>query len=126
MLFTDSMTVGEKLLNGLGITILGMGVVFVVLIIISLALDLLRITAGGNDKKKATADKEAVKADPVVNATASAQEDDEEIIAVIAAAIASLTGNSVESFFIQSIHPVPQKSTVWGAVGRQERMLNRL
>lgn len=126
MLFTDSMTVGEKLLNGLGITVLGMGVVFVVLIIISLALDLLRITAGDNNKKKAPASEEIAQANHIANAIEDVQQEDEEIIAVISAAIASLTGTSVENFFIQSIKPVPQKSTIWGTVGRQERMLDRL
>lgn len=126
MLFTDSMTVGEKLLNGLGITLLGMGVVFVVLIILSYALDILRIISGENNKKKVPANEEVAQANDMTNATEVVQQEDEEIIAVISAAIASLTGTSVENFFIQSIKPVPQKSTIWGTVGRQERMLDRL
>jgi sodium pump decarboxylase gamma subunit len=129
MLFTDSMSLGDKLINGLGVTLLGMGVVFAVLVILSFALDILRISAGENNKKKATPNDEAVKTDSITNATNitdNAQQDDEEIIAVISAAIASLSGNSIEEFFIKSIKPVPQKNNVWATIGRQERMLDRL
>ena len=126
MLFTDSMSVGDKLVNGLGVTILGMGVVFAVLIILSFALDALRILSGENNKKKATPSEEVVKTENIANTTESVQEEDEEIIAVISAAIASLSGNSIEEFFIKSIKPVPQKNNIWASIGRQERMLDRL
>ena len=48
MLFSEGMSIGEKLMNALGITILGMVVVFVVLIVLSYILDLLRY----QEKKK--------------------------------------------------------------------------
>ena len=54
------------------------------------------------------------------------QEDDGEIIAVITAAIASLSGSSIENFIVKSIKPVPQKNNIWSITGRTERMLNRL
>lgn len=127
MLFTDSMSLGDKLLNGLGVTILGMGVVFAVLVILSFALDILRISAGeNNNKKKAIPNEEVVKAENNANATVNTQQDDEEIIAVISAAIASISGTSIEEFIIKSIKPVPQKNNIWATIGRQERMLDRL
>lgn len=146
MLFTDSMSIGDKLINGLGVTILGMGVVFAVLIILSFALDILRISAGENNKKKATPNNEAVKNENITDATNSKEQDDEEImavisaaiatnskeqddaeiIAVISAAIASISGVSIEEFFIKSINPVPQRNNIWASIGRQERMLDRL
>lgn len=125
MFFTDSMSLGDKLVNGLGVTILGMGVVFAVLVILSFALDILRISAGEN-KKKATPSEEVEKTENIANVTENAQQEDEEIIAVISAAIASLSGNSIEEFFIKSIKPIPQKNNIWASIGRQERMLDRL
>lgn len=50
-MFTQSMSLMDKLLNGIGITILGMGVVFAVLIILSFLLDALRVISGENKKK---------------------------------------------------------------------------
>ena len=128
MLFADSMSIADRLINGLGVTILGMLVVFAVLIILSYALDVLRIFAGQNDKKKSTPSEEIVKTENVSNATNATEntQDDEEIIAVISAAIANLSGTSVEDIFIKSIKPAPQKNNIWATVGRQERMLERL
>ena len=124
-MITDAMTLGEKFINSIGLTILGMVIVFVVLIVLSYALDLLRIL--GADKKKPTSSEEVVKpAKPAVNTVEESQEDDGELIAVITAAIASLSGSSIENFFIKSIKPVPQKSNIWASTGRTERMLDRL
>lgn len=124
-MFTDTLTIGEKLVNGLGITILGMGVVFAVLVILSFSLDALRIASGEN-KKKDSPSEEPVKAN-AVEATPVAQEnDDGELIAVIAAAIATISGSSIGDFLVKSIKPVPQKNSAWASVGRQQQMLERL
>ena len=104
---------------------MGMGVVFAVLIILSLALDALRMVSGEN-KKKDSPNEEVVKGN-IVEATPVAQEnDDDELIAVIAAAIAAISGSSIEDFKVKSINPVPQKYNVWASVGRQQQMLERL
>ena len=50
-MFSDTLSIGERLISSLGVTILGMGVVFAVLIILSLALDALRMVSGENKKK---------------------------------------------------------------------------
>ena len=118
------MTLGEKFINSIGLTILGMVIVFVVLIILSYALDLLRII--GTDKKNPHLAKKVEQPTNSASAAEVPQEDDGEIIAVITAAIASLSGSSIENFFIKSIKPVPQKSNIWASTGRTERMLDRL
>jgi len=123
-LITDAMTLGEKFINSIGLTILGMAIVFVVLIILSYALDLLRII--GTDKKKPTSSEEVEQPTNSASAAEVPQEDDGEIIAVITAAIASLSGSSIENFIVKSIKPVPQKNNIWSITGRTERMLNRL
>src|SRR5690554_4301231 len=123
-MFTETMSLGEKLFNGLGITILGVGVVFAVLVVLSYALDILRMFAGENNKKKATPSEEAIKestskAEPIVEEKA----DNDELIAVLAAAIAAISGSSVEDFMVRSIKSVPQKNSAWASVGRQQQML---
>lgn len=123
-MITDSMTLGERFVNSIGLTILGMVIVFVVLIVLSYALDLLRIL--GTDKKKSGPSQEVENPAEPVNAVEESQEDDGELIAVITAAIASLSGSTIENFFIKSIKPVPQKSNIWASTGRTERMLDRL
>jgi sodium pump decarboxylase gamma subunit len=125
-MFTQSMSLMDKLLNGIGITILGMGVVFAVLIILSFLLDALRVISGEN-KKKDSPSKEPVSKN-IVEAARAVQEndDDDELVAVIAAAIAAISGSSIEDFMVKSINPVPQKNNVWASVGRQQQMLERL
>ena len=124
-MFTQSMSLMDKLLNGIGITILGMGVVFAVLIILSFLLDALRVISGEN-KKKDSPSKEPVSKNIVEAARAVQENDDDELVAVIAAAIAAISGSSIEDFMVKSINPVPQKNNVWASVGRQQQMLERL
>lgn len=121
-MFTDAMTTGEKLVNGLGLTLLGMGIVFAVLVILSFTLQILEKVAGEKQIKKTTSNKEVeTKIEPVP----AQEKDDEELIAVIAAAIAASTGSSIEDFMVKSIKPLSQKTTLWGSVGRQQQMIER-
>ena len=52
MLFNETMTMGEKFVSSLAITVLGMVVVFSVLIIIAFSLNMLRIFFGDKEEKK--------------------------------------------------------------------------
>ena len=52
MLFSETMSIGERFINSLAITVLGMVVVFVVLIIIAYSIDMLRILLGDKQEKK--------------------------------------------------------------------------
>ena len=126
-MITESMSMGTKFINSIGLTILGMGVVFLVLIVLSFSLDLLRVLAG-DDKKKDTPSQEVAKSSNAVATPSEAnkQEDDQELVAVIAAAIAAMSGTSVDDFVVRSIRPLPQKQSIWGAAGRQQQMLERL
>lgn len=93
-----NMNVGERILLGLQVTLLGVGTVFVVLIILIGLIMLMRaaLTALTNvGKKKKT---EQVKATPVVTTPTITLDEDEEIVAVITAAITAYydTVNTVE------------------------------
>lgn len=108
---TVAKTTGEKLENAGLNTLLGMGMAFTILILISLIISLFPILFGGGSKKKRESDKEiAQKAmDNTINQIAE-QEDlssDAELVAVIAAAIAAYEGSgSTDGFRVRSIRKV--------------------
>lgn len=95
-------------------TVLGMGTVFVVLIFISFIIYLLGYIPKFQEKlankdKKVEEKKEApVQASP---APVAAAEDDAELVAVIAAAIAAAEGTSTDGFVVRSIKR--RKSNRW-------------
>ena len=93
-------------------TLIGMGTVFVVLILISLIISCFNIIPKIQEKKKKKAEGQAadttaaVQADPVVAQIAAKEElaDDTELVAVIAAAIAAYEGSgSTDGFVVRSI-----------------------
>lgn len=93
-------------------TLIGMGTVFVVLILISLIISCFSIIPKIQEKQKKKAegqaadDTAAVQADPVVAQIAAREElaDDTELAAVIAAAIAAYEGSgSTDGFVVRSI-----------------------
>ncbi len=121
-LYLDSLTVSAQftlgeILEKAGLnTLLGMGTVFVVLIIISLIISLFRYIPAIQDKfkkKPAGADmSEAPVAAAVPLRKPSRQKtDDSELIAVIAAAIAAAEGTTTDGFVVRSIKR--RKSNKW-------------
>jgi sodium pump decarboxylase gamma subunit len=144
MLFSETMSMGEKFINSIAITILGMAVTFAVLIIIAFSLNMLKILFGDKEEKKKLDDgKELMKAKvnfntaknnskaevdsdliAVLSAVIAAQNTD-EIIAVLTAAVLAQSG-STEEIIIKSIVPIKQKSSIWASAGRQEQMLKTI
>ncbi|QSZ27217.1 hypothetical protein ACETAC_10335 [Aceticella autotrophica] len=51
---------------------------------------------------------------------------DEELIAVISAAVAATIGDDIGKFKVKSIVRIPQTSPVWRRIGVQEQMNSRL
>ena len=98
-------TLGETMTKAAMNTAMGMGTVFVMLIIISLIISCFTLVnkaqKKAEDKKAAnTPSPAATAAAPVV---AAPQTDDLELVAVIAAAIAAATGSSTDDFVVRSI-----------------------
>lgn len=99
-------TLGEKMTTAALNTLMGMGIVFAVLILISLIIYCFRYISVIQDKL-AGRDKEEPKAETVVTETAQQTApltDDYELVAVITAAIAASEGTSTDSFVVRSIH----------------------
>lgn len=97
-------TLGEKMANAGLNTLMGMGVVFTVLILISLIIYCFKIFPYLEQKRQAkkTTAPIAESSEEKENVPVAAQ-DDLELVAVIAAAIATATGTSTDDFVVRSI-----------------------
>ena len=114
----DSLTINAhystaEILKKAGLnTILGMGTVFVVLIIISLFRFIPELEKKFKNKKTAEPAKAPAPAPvPVAEPAAEEASDDAELVAVISAAIAAAEGTSADGFVVRSIKR--RKSNKW-------------
>lgn len=107
------MSLSTKLINSMGLTIVGMGVVFLVLIVLSFALDFLRVIVGQENKNKEVPSRKNAKDQESVEVSSIfPKEEEQEGVAVIAAAIAACQETTTENIRISSIKPIPRKKTV--------------
>lgn len=110
--------------DALLITVFSMVVVFIVLTIISYIINLLKIFS-----------KEKTPSQPVVKEIEAIQssnetlkeprpEDEYELIAVIAAAIAAMTGKQMSEIQIKSIKRTHTMGNSWQEIAKQENLMN--
>lgn len=118
----DIISIGDSLI----ITAFSMVVVFILLIIISVIISVLKNI--GVEKKKEptivvapTISKEVEAKDAVIDT-----QNDEELVAVISAAIAASMGVKIPEINIKSIRRIPQSIPTWGVAGRQEQVYSKL
>ena len=121
----NQVTMSEALI----VTVVSMIVVFVVLVLISLMIGLLKNM--GKDKVKTPPEppkKEGkiTKTDTIVKENLEEIEDEEELIAVITAAIAASLGVSVPQINISSIRRTNQNTNIWREVSKQEHLYGKL
>lgn len=118
----DKITIGQSLI----ITIFSMAVVFLVLIGISYLINVLKVATNNNKKesKEATNSTESVKVSEPVEKAGNIE--DEELVAVIAAAIAASMGVAIPDINIKSIKRVSTPSPIWAQMGRIEEISNKL
>ena len=121
-MFSETMLISTKLLNGLGLTIVGMGVVFTALILISVAIDVLQLISAGMRKKRINQPQD-IKVDPNTHELQPTSLNDEEaLVAVITASVAAVSNTGTENIFVRSIRPRLQNNPIWSSVGRQLQM----
>ncbi|MDO5389502.1 MAG: OadG family transporter subunit [Eubacteriales bacterium] len=109
-------TMGEKMEQALMNTLMGVGIVFVMLVFLSLLISLFKyvpkleeaFTKKGK-KEEPKAEKKAEPAPAAAPAVSVPATDDKELIAVIAAAIAAAEGTSTDSFVVRSIKKINRK-----------------
>ena len=127
----------EQLLMSLKVMVLGLGTVFIALIALIYVIELINkiINADHNKNKKSdTHEDESLKrieketdasaalhVDETINDT-----DEEEIIAVITAAIAASLNRSTHDIVVKSVKRVPYHTPAWNRAGRNQQITGRL
>lgn len=119
---------GAILQYGLSVALVGIGTVFVGLIILIALIKLMEIVmASATGKKKAAALASAAPA-PVAEEPVE-ETDDDELIAVIAAAVAAAMEQSGEEnttgFVVRSIRRI-NNAPAWNRAGREEQVYSRM
>lgn len=123
----EYITIGD----GLVITLFSMVIVFITLLAISYLIDLLTILVNKGEEKKSLNKTEAktVKEEIVKESKESSVEeniDDEELVAVISAAIAASLGVAVPQINIRSIKRTQSVNNVWSEMGKAEQISGKL
>ena len=117
-----------SLSQGLLIAVVSIVAVFVVLILIAFLISGLK--AFGGEKKEKIEIKEASSTATIANVDEVKTQDPnvitEELVAVIAAAIAANLGMNIPDINIKSIRRVPQMTTTWSNVGSMKQTMGRL
>lgn len=122
------MTVTEALLEGLKVTAVGLAIVFSVLIILMVVLTLMKYIFANEPKSTAPAVPVAP-AKPVEAAAPAAKAkddvDEEELIAVLTAAIAASLNTSTYNLQIKSYRRIGNNSPAWNQAGLRDTIDSR-
>jgi sodium pump decarboxylase gamma subunit len=118
-----------SLVEGLIVTVLGMLVVFLGLIFLMVIIQVMEKVLYRRSGNKA--DIKVSKVEPAeetkeVEANNPKQQDDLELVAVIAAAIASSMGIQPDDLVIKNIVRLPETAPVWSVASRLDQMNRRL
>lgn len=115
----------EQLSYGLIVTLVGMGIVFLVLIGLAYMLGALKLLSNRGTSEKKTEVVKLEKVEEPAEVIDTPAEDEGELMAVISAALAAFMGSS-SNLVVKSINRVEGNAPAWAKVGRQEQMFNRL
>ena len=127
----ENVGLGEAFGAGLKVTAVGLSIVFGVLIILMIVLMLFKVIFYKEKKENTEIKKsEPVRATPIEPVQANEQKkstegSDEELIAVITAAVAACMGTSPESVRIRSYRRIENKKPAWNRAGINDMMNNR-
>jgi len=126
----NTMSSSEKMLATLYTTILGMGITFVALLIIwattAIMSMIIRFIESRNKEKIGRVAE--LKEENIAKTTENDQvedDEDEELIAVISAAIAASLNTSIHNIVVRNIIRVDDKTPAWGKAGTIEQMNSR-
>ena len=115
------------LLESLQITVLGMGVVFAVLVMLMAIIKVMEKTMYKDPASKTESEKDTAVAKVAEDTTAAevtGTDTDLELVAVIAAAAASM-GTRPSNLIIRNIVRLPETAPVWSLSGRADLMASR-
>ena len=121
---------GAILQYGLSVTLVGIGTVFVGLIILIALIKLMeKVMNAATGKQKAAAPAPAAAPVPAEEEEQAEETDDDELIAVIAAAVAAAMEQTGEEnttgFVVRSIRRI-NNAPAWNRAGREEQVYSRM
>lgn len=129
----DTMTMGEKFLASIQVTLLGIGIVFVALAILYFSIVIMEKLINKPQYAKETIDSKPDAIETVVlNHEKSVQIEEKEtiynteLVAVITAAIASSFNIPAQDIVIRNIKRVQDPTPTWAKAGRMEQINNML
>lgn len=116
----------ELLTSGGVVAVIGMGTVFAVLGILWGVLELMRVIFAPKTKKEPPAEAATSASAPVVAPIAPTpvadETEDEELIAVLTAAVAASLKTSTYNLRIKSYRQISSNTPVWNSVSRRENI----
>jgi len=128
--YFDTLTMGEKAIGGGITTLMGMGVTFIILILLAGIIVVMARLLNKTEKKPKSGD--AVSATETKTSSQSGamaqtlETNQGDLIAVIMAAIASFEGNSVTSnLVVRKINRVAGPALAWNTAGQQDCIASR-
>lgn len=123
-MFNEYVTFGESLL----ISLFCIVVVFIALLVISYIVDLTKVMVVKKKSKATELDASSIgiigssDGPTVVVSSDENTEDETELVAVITAAIAMMTGTDTSGFVVKNIRKISESDTAWSRLGRIELM----
>lgn len=121
-----TLSIGDKFLGALMVTLLGMGITFSSLILIRYLTSLLSyVVMKIEDKNKVNVEVLAT-TNADVHEEIVEEEDDEELIAVISAAIAASLNTSIHNIVVRNIVRTEDATPAWGQAGRMQQLNNTI
>ncbi len=116
--YIETLSMGEKLLGGLITTVMGIGITFMVLLLLWVIIAVVSKAIAGTENKTKKSD---VPVTPVATPVAAVERtSDSELIAVITAAIAAAEGGASSNLIIKRISRVTGNAPAWSTAGRAE------
>ncbi len=124
-----TMSWGDKLVASLYVTALGMIITFAALVLLwGITIFYSRLVRSAEERKNANKVTAVAPAAPTPAPAplAVAAEEDEELIAVISAAVAASMNTSIHNIVVRNIVRVGDATPAWGRAGRNDQMSGNL
>ena len=114
---SSALSLSDKLLAGVSVAILSMGVVFIVLVIIALIIAILQTDR--SNKKQEVIQTENAKGGMIEENQSADNDNTGELVSVITAAIAAATGNSTNNIIVRKIQRSNNNQTSWERMAKK-------
>lgn len=121
-----NMSLSDKIMHALFVTVLGMGITLIALLLIWFLISLMSKIIMSFEQRKLKKQAPIVEVSKPVVTPVVEEEDDEELIAVITAAIAASMNTSMHNIIVRNINRVDDDTPIWGKAGRRDVMNSRL